>query len=243
MSPQAWPPLLLVPTSWRAGLPVMDTTGARPTSCLHSSSSSSSSSAYSSRIRYNNYSSCSRYSITSNTNYFSISSSNNSPWSTGCTAATHSLQATPNSTVHSLPAHTHPPLVDLWGAGQTEAYQAEAGGYVAVSSAEGALTAAGGEEAGAENAPLLEQQEEEEEEEEQVKEEEVTLCLEPEPVTLASPAPKEEATSAGSSSPSHAPGEPAAELKASDVTSSASQSLDGKGEDTEDVPVAVAAAN
>ncbi|XP_035247602.1 protein FAM131B isoform X2 [Anguilla anguilla] len=158
-------------------------------------------------------------------------------------STTHSLQATPNSTVHSLPAHTHPPLVDLWGAGQTEAYQAEAGGYVAVSSAEGALTAAGGEEAGAENAPLLEQQEEEEEEEEQVKEEEVTLCLEPEPATLASPAPKEEATSAGSSSPSHAPGEPAAELKASDVTSSASQSLDGKGEDTEDVPVAVAAAN
>ncbi|XP_061093017.1 AF4/FMR2 family member lilli isoform X2 [Conger conger] len=154
-----------------------------------------------------------------------------------------SLQATPNSTVHSLAAHTHPPLVDLWGTGQAEAYQTEAGGYAGVSSAEGAVTAAGGEETGADNAPLLEQQEEEEEEEKEVKEEEVTLCLEPESVTLTSPAPRDEVTSAGSSSPGLPPVEPVTEQKTSDVTSSVSQSLDGKDEDREDVPVAVAATN
>ncbi|KAJ8354980.1 hypothetical protein SKAU_G00225470 [Synaphobranchus kaupii] len=154
-------------------------------------------------------------------------------------STTHSLQATPNSTIHSLPAPTHPPLVDLWGAGQAAAYQAEVGGYVGATTTEGAVTAAGGEEPGMENAPLLEQQEEEEE----VKEEEVMLCMEPEPVTLTSPAPREEVTSAGSSSPSQAPLEPITERKASDVTSSVSQLLDGKDEDAEDVPVAVAATN
>ncbi|KAG9344933.1 hypothetical protein JZ751_009473 [Albula glossodonta] len=153
-------------------------------------------------------------------------------------SATHSLQATPNSTIHSLPAPTHPPLVDLWGAGQADAYQAEVGGYVGVSAMEGAVAVAGGEEAGTENAPLLEQQEEEE-----VKEEEVTLCMDPEPVTLTSPAPKEDVASAGGSSPGQAAVEPITERKASDITSSVSQSLDEKDEEAEDGSAVVMATN
>lgn len=77
-------------------------------------------------------------------------------------SATHSLQATPNSTIHSLPPLTHPPLVDLWGAGLTETYQAEVGGYVGVAAAiEGNLTVPS-EDMGTEHSPLLEAQEEEE---------------------------------------------------------------------------------
>lgn len=78
-------------------------------------------------------------------------------------SATHSLQATPNSTIHSLPPPTHPPLVDLWGAGHMEAYQAEVGGYVGVATAsEGGVNAAATEEVVKEHSPLLETQEEEE---------------------------------------------------------------------------------
>uniref|UniRef100_A0A8C7Y4G5 Family with sequence similarity 131 member Bb n=1 Tax=Oryzias sinensis TaxID=183150 RepID=A0A8C7Y4G5_9TELE len=35
-------------------------------------------------------------------------------------SANHSLQATPNSTIHSLVHSVHPPLVDLWNTGQME---------------------------------------------------------------------------------------------------------------------------
>ncbi|KAJ8392881.1 hypothetical protein AAFF_G00070850 [Aldrovandia affinis] len=153
-------------------------------------------------------------------------------------SATHSLQATPNSTIHSLPAPNHPPLVDLWGAGQAETYQAEVGGYVGVSATEGPVTVVGGDEAGIENAPLLEHQEEEE-----AKEEEVTLCTEPEPVTLTSPAPKEEVTSTGGSSPGQASGETVTERKASDVTSSVPQLLGEKDEAVEDRSTVVTATN
>lgn len=38
-------------------------------------------------------------------------------------SASHSLQATPNSTIHSLGPPTHPRLADLWGAAQVEAHQ------------------------------------------------------------------------------------------------------------------------
>ncbi|KAG7501356.1 hypothetical protein JOB18_047412 [Solea senegalensis] len=38
-------------------------------------------------------------------------------------SASHSLQATPNSTIHSLCPPTHPRLADLWGAAQIEAHQ------------------------------------------------------------------------------------------------------------------------
>uniref|UniRef100_A0A3P9JNM3 Family with sequence similarity 131 member Ba n=1 Tax=Oryzias latipes TaxID=8090 RepID=A0A3P9JNM3_ORYLA len=37
----------------------------------------------------------------------------------------HSLQATPNSTIHSLGPPAHPRLADLWGAAQVEAHQVE----------------------------------------------------------------------------------------------------------------------
>ncbi|MEQ2203103.1 hypothetical protein XENOCAPTIV_024688 [Xenoophorus captivus] len=39
-------------------------------------------------------------------------------------SASPSLQATPNSTIHSLGPPTHPRLADLWGAAQVEAHQA-----------------------------------------------------------------------------------------------------------------------
>ncbi|KAM3872879.1 protein FAM131B-like [Diretmus argenteus] len=80
-------------------------------------------------------------------------------------SANHSLQATPNSTIHSLVHPTHPPLVDLWNVGQTEAYQAEAGGYMGVAAVvEPILGLSSGDEmVGSEHSPLLEQQEEEEE--------------------------------------------------------------------------------
>ena len=35
-------------------------------------------------------------------------------------SANHSLQATPNSTIHSLGLPTHPRLADLWGSAQVE---------------------------------------------------------------------------------------------------------------------------
>ncbi len=80
-------------------------------------------------------------------------------------SANHSLQATPNSTIHSLVHAAHPPLVDLWNTGQMEAYQTEAGGYMGVSAVvEPSLCVPTGEEmVGTEHSPLLEQQEEEEE--------------------------------------------------------------------------------
>uniref|UniRef100_A0A672PJ98 Family with sequence similarity 131 member B n=1 Tax=Sinocyclocheilus grahami TaxID=75366 RepID=A0A672PJ98_SINGR len=77
-------------------------------------------------------------------------------------SATQSLQATPNSTIHSLPPLTHPPLVDLWGAAQTEAYQADMVGYMGMPVAvDGNLTAPT-EEVTTDHSPLLEAQEEEE---------------------------------------------------------------------------------
>uniref|UniRef100_A0AAZ3REX3 Family with sequence similarity 131 member Bb n=1 Tax=Oncorhynchus tshawytscha TaxID=74940 RepID=A0AAZ3REX3_ONCTS len=81
-------------------------------------------------------------------------------------SANHSLQATPNSTIHSLAPATHAPLVDLWGAGQTESYQADIGGYnIGVAAVvEAALNVPSGDEgAGTEHSHLLEQQEEEDE--------------------------------------------------------------------------------
>ncbi|XP_058602727.1 protein FAM131B isoform X7 [Onychostoma macrolepis] len=76
-------------------------------------------------------------------------------------SATQSLQATPNSTIHSLPPLTHPPLVDLWGAEQTEAYQADMVGYMGMPVAvDGNLTAPT-EEVTTDHSPLLEAQEEE----------------------------------------------------------------------------------
>lgn len=83
-------------------------------------------------------------------------------------SANHSLQATPNSTIHSQAPASHPPLVDLWNAGQTappaEAYQGEVGSYMGVAAVvePGLAIAMADDVIGTEHSPLLEQQEEEE---------------------------------------------------------------------------------
>ncbi|XP_054637658.1 protein FAM131B isoform X3 [Dunckerocampus dactyliophorus] len=133
-------------------------------------------------------------------------------------SANHSLQATPNSTIHSLVHQVHPPLVDLWNTGQMEAYQVEAGGYMGVAAVvEPSLCVPGGEElVGNEHSPLLEQQEEEED----IKDGEVTLCMEPESAMLTPPTQPGDAS--GASSPGQLPPEPAVEQKASDAGTSSS---------------------
>ncbi|CAB1427680.1 unnamed protein product [Pleuronectes platessa] len=141
-------------------------------------------------------------------------------------SANHSLQVTPNSTIHSLVHTVHPPLVDLWNTGQMEAYQTEAGGYMGVAAVvEPSLCVPSGDDmVGTEHSPLLEQQEEED-----IKEEEVTLFLEPESATLTPPTQQGDAS--GGSSPGQPPAEPITERKASDVTSGLIQTLEGKKEE------------
>ncbi|XP_016896600.1 uncharacterized protein fam131ba isoform X2 [Cynoglossus semilaevis] len=93
----------------------------------------------------------------------------------------HSLQATPNSTIHSLGPPTHPRLADLWGAAQVEAHQVEVLGQLS-----GQMVETVGEEPEPESEGFPEQREKEVEGEEKLtKMEEVTLTLEPEscPVT------------------------------------------------------------
>uniref|UniRef100_A0A8C7D182 Family with sequence similarity 131 member B n=1 Tax=Oncorhynchus kisutch TaxID=8019 RepID=A0A8C7D182_ONCKI len=155
-------------------------------------------------------------------------------------SANHSLQATPNSTIHSLAPATHAPLVDLWGAGQTGSYHTDIGGYnIGVAAVvEAALNVPSGDEgAGTEHSPLLEQQEEEDE----LKDEEVTLCMEPESATLTQ---RDEAVTSGGSSPGQrspgqrspgrsSPGQPAQQIterKASDVSCGGIQILEEKEE-------------
>ncbi|KAM9309990.1 protein FAM131B [Pholidichthys leucotaenia] len=144
-------------------------------------------------------------------------------------SANHSLQATPNSTIHSLVHQVHPPLVDLWSTGQMEAYQAEAGGYMGVAAVvEPSLCVPPGDEmVGTEHSPLLEQQEEEE-----VKEEDVALCVEPESATLTTPTQQGDAS--GGSSPGQPPAEPITERKASDVSTGLIQTLEEKEEEEEE---------
>ncbi|XP_036930872.1 protein FAM131B isoform X3 [Acanthopagrus latus] len=146
----------------------------------------------------------------------------------------HSLQATPNSTIHSLVHSAHPPLVDLWNTGQMEAYQTEAGGYMGVSAVvEPSLCVPSGDEmVGTEHSPLLEQQEEEED----VKEDEGTLCMEPESATLTPPT--QQGVASGGSSPGQPPAELFTEGKASDVTSGLAQTREERDEEGPDASVA-----
>ncbi|XP_048850412.1 protein FAM131B-like isoform X2 [Brienomyrus brachyistius] len=125
----------------------------------------------------------------------------------------HSLQATPNSTIHSLPPPTLPPLVNLWGVADTRANQSE---NVSMSTVDGAVAAIGGEEPGSESEYLLEQQEED-----YTKEEEETLCTDLESEI------RHENTSA-KRSPEEAPGESSSEHKGFDITSCIIQSVDEK---------------
>ncbi|XP_014848494.1 PREDICTED: uncharacterized protein LOC106921357 isoform X3 [Poecilia mexicana] len=144
-------------------------------------------------------------------------------------SANHSLQATPNSTIHSLVHQVHPPLVDLWNTGQMEAYQAEAGGYMGVAAVveAGLCVPAGEEVVGTEHSPLLEQQEEE-----QFKEEDIMLALDQESAMLTPPTQQGDAS--GGSSPGQPPSEPITERKASDVTAGLIQTLEEKEEEEEE---------
>ncbi|CAL8341213.1 protein FAM131B isoform X3 [Gadus morhua] len=141
-------------------------------------------------------------------------------------SANHSLQATPNSTIHSLAPASYPPLVDLWNGAQTEAYQVEGGRYLGVAAVvEPSMGVVMGDDViGTEHSPLLEQQEEEE-----FKEEEVTLCIESETATLTPPTRPGDVSSGGSS-PGQPPVEPMTERKASDVSPGYAQTLEEKSE-------------
>ncbi|XP_076864188.1 uncharacterized protein fam131ba isoform X2 [Brachyhypopomus gauderio] len=157
-------------------------------------------------------------------------------------SASHSLQATPNSTIHSLGPPTHPRLADLWAAAQVEPHQMEMMGHMGVTLAEMGMPESYGEELVTENECILEQQEEEE-----VKEDDITLTLEPEPISvtpvLTPPAPGEDPTPPGSVSATQAPAQPMAEHMAFEVTSCVIQSLEEKEEVVEEGAVVVVATN
>lgn len=72
-------------------------------------------------------------------------------------SASHSLQATPNSTIHSLGPPTHPRLADLWAAAQAEPHQMEMMGHMA----EMGMVEAYAEESTADTECIPEQREEE----------------------------------------------------------------------------------
>lgn len=73
----------------------------------------------------------------------------------------HSLQATPNSTIHSLGPPTHPRLADLWAAAQVEPHQMEIMGHMSINLAEMGTPESYGEDLVTENECIPEQQEEE----------------------------------------------------------------------------------
>lgn len=77
-------------------------------------------------------------------------------------SASHSLQATPNSTIHSLGLPTHPRLADLWAAAQVEPHQVELMGHMGLSTADMGMGEVYGEESIMETECIPEQQEEEE---------------------------------------------------------------------------------
>ncbi|XP_060915650.1 uncharacterized protein LOC132991075 isoform X3 [Labrus mixtus] len=115
-------------------------------------------------------------------------------------SASHSLQATPNSTIHSLGPPTHPRLADLWGAAQVEAHHVDIVQQMSGQMAEmvGGVVETVGEEPELESEVIPEQHEEEEE---LTKVEEVTLTLEPEPCSLTPSPLREDASSTRGSSP------------------------------------------
>ncbi|XP_029920218.1 uncharacterized protein LOC115368296 isoform X2 [Myripristis murdjan] len=160
-------------------------------------------------------------------------------------SASHSLQATPNSTIHSLGPPTHPRIADLWGAAQLEAHQVEIVGQLSGPMAEmvGGVVETVGEEPEPESEGISEQQEEEEEEVTRV--EEVTLTLEPEPCSLTPSPLREEAPPTGGSSPGPPaqPAESVADRIPFDVTPCVVQSLEEKDEEAEEGSIVVVATN
>ncbi|XP_051520465.1 protein FAM131B isoform X2 [Myxocyprinus asiaticus] len=157
-------------------------------------------------------------------------------------SASHSLQATPNSTIHSLGPPTHPRLADLWAAAQVEPHQVEMMGQMGITMAEMGMAEVYGEEFIPENECIPEQQEEEE-----IKEDDITLTLEPEPtsVTLAltPPPQREDSTPSGDISPGQASTEPMADHMTYEVTSCIVKLLEEKKEEVEDGAMFVVATN
>ncbi|KAM9737742.1 uncharacterized protein ACNS7B_013342 isoform 3-T3 [Menidia menidia] len=160
-------------------------------------------------------------------------------------SASHSLQATPNSTIHSLGPPTHPRLVDLWGTAQVEAHQVDIIGQLNAQMVDmaGGLVETVGEEPEPESGGIPEQHEEEEEELTRV--EEVTLTLEPEPCSLTPSPLRDEAPSTRGSSPglpAHT-AESIAERIPFDVTPCIVQSLEEKDEEGEEGSIVIVATN
>ncbi|KAK7899278.1 hypothetical protein WMY93_020131 [Mugilogobius chulae] len=115
-------------------------------------------------------------------------------------SASASLQATPNSTIHSLGPPTHPRLADLWGAAQVEAHQVEIVGQLSGQMVDlvGGMVETVGEEPEPESEGFTGQHEEDEE---LTRVEEVTLTLEPEPCSLTPSPLREDLPSTRGSSP------------------------------------------
>ncbi|KAM6903780.1 protein FAM131B-like [Lycodopsis pacificus] len=111
-------------------------------------------------------------------------------------SASHSLQATPNSTIHSLGPPAHPRLADLWGAAQVDIV-GQGNGQLA--DTVGGVVETVGEEPELEYEGFPERHEEEDEE--LTKVDEVTLTLEPEPCSLTPSPLREDVPSTRGSSP------------------------------------------
>ncbi|KAM9434875.1 uncharacterized protein fam131ba isoform 2-T2 [Clarias gariepinus] len=157
-------------------------------------------------------------------------------------STSHSLQATPNSTIHSLGPPTHPRLADLWAAAQVEPHQMEIMGHMSINMAEMGTSEMYGEELITENECIPEQQEEEES-----KEDDITLTLEPEATSMmavCTTQPQREGPMPGGVSPPLPHAEPMPEHMAFEVTSCIIQSLEEKEEgEVEDGAVVVVATN
>ncbi|KAM4539514.1 uncharacterized protein PAE49_020332 isoform 2-T2 [Odontesthes bonariensis] len=160
-------------------------------------------------------------------------------------SASHSLQATPNSTIHSLGPPTHPRLADLWGSAQVEAHQVDVAGQLSAQMADmtGGLVETVGEEPELESEGVPEQHGADEAELTRV--EDVTLTLEPEPYSLTPSPLREEGPSTRGSSPG-LPAQTAESIagrKPFDVTPCVVQSLEEKDEEGEEGSIVIVATN
>ncbi|KAM8766944.1 uncharacterized protein AB9X84_006030 isoform 5-T5 [Acanthopagrus schlegelii] len=157
-------------------------------------------------------------------------------------SASHSLQATPNSTIHSLGPPTHPRLADLWGSAQVEPHHVEIVGQLSGQMGDmvGGVVETVGEEPEPESEDITRQHEEEEEE--LTKVEEVTFTLEPERFSLTPSPLRDEGSSTRGSSPGLPAQIPESDRIPLDVTSCVVQLLE-KDEEAEDGSIVVVATN
>ncbi|XP_030268914.1 uncharacterized protein fam131ba isoform X7 [Sparus aurata] len=157
-------------------------------------------------------------------------------------SASHSLQATPNSTIHSLGPPTHPRLADLWGSAQVEPHHVEIVGQLSGQMGDmvGGVVETVGEEPEPESEDIAEQHEDEEEE--LTKVDEVTFTLEPERFSLTPSPLRDEGSSTRGSSPGLPAQIPESDRIPLDVTSCVVQLLE-KDEEAEDGSIVVVATN